>query len=377
MAAWLDIVNEGGDWTLVDTNRLGELVNGMPFPRRQYPDLIYFAGNKSRIRALRSFLPHNNVTRKGPAGLIRLHVNHKAINTDSPLMIAESSLCLQQSTGDTKWLRYATTKHRNYAISNAEVSSPAGLLQEEIKRQLILPWTRVLCLFVESTSDLKAAQSLLQPPHRQLQVGDQAVRSSPQVIIVLNNSLDGQDITSPKYDGLRQIAERGRTTFLDLRSRSGLSDTIVFEPLRILISENLQTVRAEDERVCGRFSAIHMVSLWDASIPVVGQIWKASPLDLLSQARTGLHDTENMDKFLHEFLQSVKCSENHSAILEELVDVVASAFLMNAYPPGMHGRVDSPELDTNADDIRIPSLYRLYCFIRGVLYRYLGQISFR
>lgn len=377
MAAWLDIISEGGDWTLVDTNRLGELVNGMPFPRRQYPDLVYFAGNKSRIRALRSFLPQNNVTRKGPSGLIRLHVNHRAINTDSPLMIAESSLCLQQSTGDTKWLRYATTKHRKHAIYNAEVSSPFGVLQEEIKRQLVLPWTRVLCLFVGSTSDLEAAKSLLQRPHRQLQVGNQAVRSSPQVIIVLNNSIEGQDIASPRYDGLRQIAEKGRTTFLDLRSRSGLSDMIVFEPLRLLISEKLQIVHAEDERVCGKFSAFHMISLWEASVPVVGQIWKASPLDLLAQARTRLHDTENMDKFLHDFFQSVKCSINHSAILEGLVEVVASAFLMNAYPPGMHGRADSPELDTNANDIRIPSLDRFYHIIRGVLYRYLGQISFR
>ncbi|CAI7631192.1 unnamed protein product [Penicillium pancosmium] len=337
MAAWLDIVREGEDWTLVDTDRLGELVKGMPFPERQYPDLIYFAGHKSRIRALRSFLPQNNVTRKGANGLIRLHIDHKAINTDSPLMIAESSLCLQQSTGDTKWLRHATTKHRKYAISKAGGLSSAESIQEETKRQLVLPWTRVLCLFVESESDLKATQSLLQQPHRQLQVGSQAIRSSPEVIIIINKNIHGPAIASPRYEKLRQIVEGGRITFLDLSSRSSLSDTIAFEPLWALISEKLQSIHAEDEIVCGRFSAFHLSSFWGASVPANGQLWKASPLDLLAQARIGFPKTEKKDEFLHEFLHSAMSSVNHSAVPERLVEVVASAFLMNAYPPGMHG----------------------------------------
>ncbi|CAI7631371.1 unnamed protein product [Penicillium pancosmium] len=337
MAAWLDIIREGEDWTFVDTDRLGELVKGMPFPERQYPDLIYFAGHKSRIRALRSFLPQNNVTRKGANGLVRLHIDHKALNTDSPLIIAESSLCLQQSTGDTKWLRYATTKHRRYALSMAGGFSSAESIQEEIKRQLVLPWTRVLCLFVESESDLKATQSLLQQPHRQLQVGSQASRTSPEVIIVLNNNIHGLAVASPEYEKLRQIVEGGRITFLDLSSRSSLSDTIAFEPLWALISEKLQSVHAEDERVCGRFSAFHLSSLWDTSVPANGQLWKASPLDLLAQARIGFPKTEKKDEFLKELLNSAMPSVNHSAVLEGLVEVVASAFLMNAYPPGMHG----------------------------------------
>jgi hypothetical protein len=243
MAAWLDIVREGEDWALVDTDRLGDLVRGIPFPERQYPDLIYFTGYKSRIRALRSFLPQNNVTRKGANRLIRLHINHKAINTDTPLMIAESSLYLQHNTGDTKWLRHTTTKHRKYILSKAGDLSSTKSIQEETKRQLVLPWTRVLCLFVESESDLKATQ---------------------------------------RYKKLHQIVEGGRIIFLDLSSRSSLSNTIAFKPLWALISEKLQSVHAEDEIVCGRFSAFHLSSFWGTSVPANGQLWKASPLDLLA-----------------------------------------------------------------------------------------------
>jgi hypothetical protein len=282
MAAWLDIVREGEDWALVDTDRLGDLVRGIPFPERQYPDLIYFTGYKSRIRALRSFLPQNNVTRKGANRLIRLHINHKAINTDTPLMIAESSLYLQHNTGDTKWLRHTTTKHRKYILSKAGDLSSTKSIQEETKRQLVLPWTRVLCLFVESESDLKATQSLLQQPHRQLQVGSRVIRTSPEVIIIFNKNIHGPAIALLRYKKLHQIVEGGRIIFLDLSSRSSLSNTIAFKPLWALISEKLQSVHAEDEIVCGRFSAFHLSSFWGTSVPANGQLWKASPLDLLA-----------------------------------------------------------------------------------------------
>ncbi|KAJ5642768.1 hypothetical protein N7490_006768 [Penicillium lividum] len=62
MAAWLDLVNEDGAWTLVDTGRLEELVQGMPCPKRQCPCLVYFAGGLNRLKALRALNPHNNVT---------------------------------------------------------------------------------------------------------------------------------------------------------------------------------------------------------------------------------------------------------------------------------------------------------------------------
>lgn len=97
MAAWLDLVSENEVWNLVDTNRLGELVQELPYPKFQYPSLLYFTGNSNRMKALRALFPYNNITRKGPAGLIRLHLSTKTAHTQSPILFAESSLCLEYS----------------------------------------------------------------------------------------------------------------------------------------------------------------------------------------------------------------------------------------------------------------------------------------
>lgn len=338
MAAWLDIVNEDGSWTLVDTNRLGELVNGMPFPQRQCPDLVYFVGGSGRIRALRSILSQNNVTRKGPVGLVRLHLNHKAVQTDSPLLIAESGWDSTQRTGDTTGLRHATANHRKYAISDAGSTCSTRLIQEEVKRQIVLPWTRVLCLFVQSISDVKAAQRLLGRRHRDLRIADQAVRPPLRVIIVLTKSIEDEAIDLLNNDDLRCIVERGRATILDLRSRSSLSDTIAFEPLQASLREILDLIHIEDEPISGRLSAVHLHALWNRSIAVVDRLWKAPPFDLFSQTRAGFPTNDMMAECLREFWQGNKPSADNGVHLEHMVDFVASALLIDAYPPQMHGK---------------------------------------
>lgn len=338
MSAWLDIVNEDGSWTLIDTSRLGELVNGLPFPQRQYPDLVYFAGGPSRIRALRSILSQNNVTRKGPVGLVRLHLDHRSIHTDYPLLVAESGLDSEQRVGDTAWLRHAAAKHQKYAISDAGPTYRTSLIQEEVKRQLVLPWTRVLCLFLQSISDVKAAQRLLGRQHRDLRIAGQAIRPPLRVIIISTHSLEDGAMDLLDSGGLRSLAEKERATLLDLRSRSSLSDSIAFEPLRVLLRENLEIIHAEDEQISGRFSAVHLNAFWDRSIAVIGPLWKVPSFDLFTQARAGFPKNEMMAECLREFWNGNRLSRDNGIHLEHMVDYVATALLMDAYPPKMHGK---------------------------------------
>jgi len=75
MAAWLDLVHDSTGWALVDTGRMDQIVQDMSHPATQYPSLVYFLGNRNRVPALRSLFPQNNITRRGPAGLARLHLS--------------------------------------------------------------------------------------------------------------------------------------------------------------------------------------------------------------------------------------------------------------------------------------------------------------
>ncbi|KAJ5938376.1 hypothetical protein N7466_001510 [Penicillium verhagenii] len=335
MAAWLDLVNEDGAWTLVDTSRLEELVQGMPSPKRQSPSLVYFAGSSNRLKALRALIPHNNVTRKGPAGWIRLHLCGRSGHTETPVLFAESSLLSEKSQGDSRWsTHHASHRHRRYAIPDAEsVCSPAKLHQE-VKAQLILPWTQILCLFIDSKSDLQSARNLLQQPRRQLAIGGQPVSTSMRIVIVLTKQDDSHPTSARQFADFEAFAETGETVVLDLRPRCGLSETVAFEPLRTLIVEQLSAIRDQQESTCRRISASHLAAFWKSYIQSYKRSLNAPRFDLLIEARRGYPDDKSMGRFLREGAHTVMysgCAE------DEMHVFVASAFLMHAYPPGMHG----------------------------------------
>ena len=337
MAAWLDLVSENEVWHLVDTNRLGELVQELPYPKFQYPSLLYFTGNSNRMKALRALFPYNNITRKGPAGLIRLHLSNKTAHTQSPILFAESNLCLEHSLGDSKWLKHSTTKHRSISITGAEGLLPPARLQQEVKRQLVLPWTQILCLFLDSTPDIQAARSLLQQPRRQLIIGDEDIPAPTQIVIVLTNSKHATKAFAQECAQLQKMIKTGTVTILDLRPRSGLSDSVAFAPLQTLILKQLGIVQAEQMSACRRFSAIHLCAFWNTHVQTHQRLLDAQPFDLLTRARRDYTRNDTVGECLREVSQyktSVDCSK------EDFDDFVATAFLMDAYPPGMHGKFD-------------------------------------
>lgn len=57
MAAWLDLVSGAGELSLVDTGRLDTIIREMSYPREQYLSILYFAGNSTRMNALRGLFP--------------------------------------------------------------------------------------------------------------------------------------------------------------------------------------------------------------------------------------------------------------------------------------------------------------------------------
>jgi len=337
MAAWLDLVTENEVWNVVDTNRLGELVQELPNPKCQYPSLLYFTGNSNRMKALRALFPYNNINRKGPAGLIRLHLSTKTTHTQNPILFAESSLCLEQSLGDSKWLKHSMTKHRTFSVASAEGTLSPTRLQQEVKRQFVLPWSQILCLFLDSASDIQAARNLLQQPRRQLIIGEEGVPAPTQIAIVLTNGKHATNAFAQECTQLQKVTETGTVTILDLRPRSGLSDSVAFEPLQTLILKQLSIAQAEQMSACRRFSAIHLYAFWNTYVQSHQRLLDAPPFDLLARARRDYARNDTMGDCLREITQyetSVGSSK------EDFDDLVATALLMDAYPPGMHGKFD-------------------------------------
>ncbi|KAJ5117867.1 uncharacterized protein N7443_001773 [Penicillium atrosanguineum] len=333
MAVWLDLTPNTTGWSLVDTGRLNEVVHGMYHPRTQYPSVVYFSGNGNRLHALRALFPHNNITRNGPSGLCRLHVSTGTASTENPLLFAEGNLFTHSSLGDSKSTRTAAEKSRECRIQGSESFSAANISSHVVARA-ILPWTNILCLFVDTVAELKGARRLLDIQRDEYTIGLQPLPHLMRVIIVTTGNRDCDigkgDRSLMQHQEVKEFSSD--VQFLDLRHRSGLSSTAAFEPLRRIVLDEIQTNNAARMDRGTLWSAWHLNQLWNHSIQSVAKEQK-SRMDCLQVARKYHSIGASFRQHLVEYMTIVS---QGSCSMTEISRFMASAFFMSAYPPGMH-----------------------------------------
>lgn len=334
MAAWLDTAQDSSGWTLTDTGRLEELVHWMSHPDTQYPALVCFAGNGNRVRALRALFPHNNVTRRGPAALMRLHLSTETAGTDHPVLFAEWGIYSSSGFADPALYRNSGPKFRQYSVSQRTSGSTADMNLHVIS-QVVLPWTQILCLFVDSVSEMRELQRLLdQPPHK-IQVGSRSVAVRFKIVIVLTAPQDyaSHELAAAVPQDQSHDVVAPEITFVDLRDRHELSPMAAFEPLRRIILDKLQSVQVEQRQHGLLFSAIHLCALWKSNLESQMRGLDTTAFDSLRVARKNYSSTLNRKACLVEFLRQ---AEKTGCDAQDISSFVASAILIDAYPPGMH-----------------------------------------
>lgn len=122
-------------------------------------------------------------------------------------------------------------------------------------------------------------------------------------------------------------------TVVDLRDRHELSPTAAFEPLRRVILDKLESVHTEQTQQGMLFSATHFAALWKSSVRSKMRRSGSKGFDCLHVARTGFPSSPNRQIHLTEFL---KHAGEGDCDIGDVHTFVASALLMDAYPPGMH-----------------------------------------
>lgn len=185
MAAWLDLVHDSVGWALVDTGRMDQIVQDMSHPTTQYPSLVYFLGNSNRVPALRSLFPQNNITRRGPAGLARLHLSTTTASTEHPIWFAESGL--HDSTANHDDGRVVSADHHRLYSLPPMTGGSAMDLKYHVWRRALFPWTSVLCLFVDGSAELQAAHDLLDRSPTEIHARHHPTSTSMRVIIILTD----------------------------------------------------------------------------------------------------------------------------------------------------------------------------------------------
>jgi hypothetical protein len=208
-------------------------------------------------------------------------------------------------------------------------------IQRQVITQSIFPWTHILCLFVENAAEMKEAQRLLDMPRARTTIGGQLIPDLMRMVVVLTGqSSPASDELDHMISGIFMTGnDQERITILDLRDRHELSPTAAFDPLRLLILNDLQIIQTERVAQGVAFSACHFNTLWSRMIEIPREGANPVTLDCLSVARENHPVDPKMVDCQREFLDR---SRNNIAD-GEIQGFIASSLLMDAYPPDMHG----------------------------------------
>lgn len=304
---------------------MAEITRELRNPDHQYPLPVFFLGQSTKSQALRALFPRNNITRRADPGIARLHLSSSTAYSQHPVWIVDGVLKRSHAPLPSKaWRRYSLPLIRYRTF-------------EEVQRycyaRFILPFVDVLCLFADDLGGLAKVHEALQAWIDTRTQNPVTGGTRPQIVVVQSAASEAESflrdvVDHPQYSQ----CFRGEPLLLNLCGRQTLSAGVRFEPLRTTIVEQLQLAR--NVRVQQRllFSAVHLNALINAVIRHQARPSGAT-FDVVLATRRGNEVDDALGQHLatfHGIATNAKWPE------PETVSFIASALLLDAYPPQMH-----------------------------------------
>lgn len=334
-SAWLEIWKGDAGPLLSHGWRLPQIIEDCPNPSKQYPQISLFLGRRLKEKALRA-LCDSNFKRNGLKSAINIRTDNRSLHALYPRFFAD---CDPTSETLHEACIGPRACHHDHVLPFRSVPFPHSL-HDLILSRLLFMFVDVICIFEDDLGGLNAVQDMILTwahigsgsslPH--------VVR--PRIIVVL--SQQSQSVTQDQLDendfffDLCAKDPSIHHSFADIRfcrlPSEGLSPGARFLCLGADISRQLHDARFVRLQNQSLFSATHL----DELFRLAAENLCVSPLatfDFISASRQHNLLDGSFGSHLMEFLLLAGKSR---IPYEGVSSHIASAILMDAFPPGMH-----------------------------------------
>ncbi|KAI9768255.1 MAG: hypothetical protein M1840_005085 [Geoglossum simile] len=324
---WLQLCQDQEEWSMAYGARLQNIVEDMPHARAQYPSLLFFVGRKVKAKALRALFPENNHTRRRGHGLANLHIDSITSDTERPILFADADLeGVFVERGRAFGHCHETTRYRIDWANELDPRPNQKDLMNKIYAQLFFPFIDVLCLFAEDFGGLDEVTAQLT---MWAKIGPASSMIRSRVIIVTTQMANCAYLIEDLSNLSKFFAS---VKVVNLREIAKVSSTARYLPLKGALLCEADTAR--QTRIGDRtmFSATHLRKFFERALR---QIAKApdDPFDFIWASREGNEVDSEFPFHLRTFL---RLCLKYEVPLDSVVSFIASAILMDNFPPGMH-----------------------------------------
>ncbi|MCJ1473163.1 hypothetical protein MMC13_001814 [Lambiella insularis] len=325
---------------LQDEGRMERAVAAMTNPSWQRPSLLFFLGRKSKDQALHALFPFNTIKKGYRESCARLRIDNATINSDNPILFADSELNSQYSIQSETPNCHVITAH------SVQWSLPFNhKLSDVLHARLFFLFADVICVFADDIGGLQSVAETLKEWASIGSAADASKKLRPRVIIVTSG-----ESASPTYDVLDMDDLRFsllRAGELNLHESfsgvcllqlpgSHISSSAKHRRLKEVLlkhADEMRRIRIEESSL---FTGTHLSSLYRQALSHTAKTWR-DPFNLIVESRKGNLVEESFTDHVTTFL---KLAIALKIPYDDMALFIASAILLDAYPPDMHGKTD-------------------------------------
>ncbi|GKT51711.1 phospholipase A I [Colletotrichum spaethianum] len=340
---WLRVSTKDQAYVIESSDRAQRLLDSLPRPDSQYPSTLVLIGNATKRVAMQRLgvdITPPNTTRGH--GEIHLSLAPVGASGGRPTLIADADIPPHKRLGRP---RKSTLCHElvTRSISTAHgatIPSTAVASGDHVYNRMLFPFADVVCLFAD---DVGGVEVVAQRLASWLTLETPSTSSVRPWLVVVTNGGEESSARNRLLEAVRKrttvhVSERFHgVRVISLADTSSRSLRRRLHSLRWDILSNELSYMAETKRVervlasC-LFAATHLAGLLRHATEQLGDA-DAPPLSFLAVSRLDNPVAADLQAHLARFL--THC-DSVDTLKRFAVPVVASSFLLDHYPPGMH-----------------------------------------
>ena len=339
---WLRLNKDENGFVLHYGNRLQNVTDSLPNPVQQCPSLILFVGKQSKARALRDIFPGNSISSCRSSGIANICVDPTTVDNDYPTLIADSDPERTQSSLRGKDVCHETITHA-VAWSDEEDGplTQQGLV-DHVHARLLSLFTHVLCIFAQDCGGLDRVAEQLATWTALGSASSLPGSVHPRLVIV--TSVPGADFHSEVLRfRLRVLSDpKFPDSFSSLQVVNVLGPSRAprgnFSGLAAVLSDETSAARRERINTHTLFSMVHLAAFFHMALRDFARSPRRT-FDFIHRTREDSPVPPDFQRHLASFM--ALCSEQQ--LPESILwDFIASAIIMDCFPPDMHCKRCAP-----------------------------------
>ncbi|KAH8424214.1 patatin-like phospholipase family protein [Aspergillus melleus] len=332
---WLELSHEMAVPQVVYGSRLARLVNELPQPSVQLPQVVFFMGHHQKNKALRQLCSSNYRGQGRNAPSVNIRSDNRTLQSLQPRFFADCDPC--RSLLSTHESLRNCHEEKIYPV---ELRSTEYSLQDIIIARLVFLFTDVVCIFADDVGGFEGTRKLLTTWAAIGSASSLPPAVRPRVIVVVSQSPSITGGVIDENDFLFELLHAGDvpyfSAFRDIQVSSlpaeELSSDARYMTLGSDVSRQLRSSRVDRERYRSLFSAIHLSAFFELALHNLS----ASPFAPFDFIRSARNRNPLDGAFASHITSFLKVGSKTRTPYNEMASHIASAILMDAYPPGMH-----------------------------------------